>query len=360
MEAGFMKSDAGNVDANYTFSQGFAKMGVQEDETYYGGIRWGKKDCDEKLVSMGKEYMGSLTKAPTFGHTSGGTVTAYGLMPSFFDPAVVDRTVRQTPLVRLLPRKAVRGRSYVYNALTAKAGYTIGTAGGGFKGDDAALAEDVDTWTATSTTMKFAYVVGRVTGPALASGLGFMNLLAEDIRVKTATMNEILENEIVNGATAANALGFNGLRAAITTNTTANGGGAITLDQIRTDMNTVFEANGMVDLVVTDGSTHNTIKGLLMDFQRNIERPSGTMDFGIPDAFMFDGALFIKDRFMPTTAAAREIMYLDTRYIFLAVLQDTTFEELAKTNDSQKYMLKWYGSLIVTAEALMADRTGLA
>jgi hypothetical protein len=351
----FSTNEMSNVGAGYVFDSGFGKMGVQEGECYYNPV-----NGIDKREEMAKEYQASMQKAPTMGHTTGGTVTAYGLMPSFFDPAVVDRTVRQTPLVRLLPRKAVRGRAYVYNALTAKAGYTLGTAGGGFKGDDAALAEDVDTWTATSTVMKFAYVIGRVTGPALASGEGFLNLLAEDIRVKTSTMNEILENEIVNGATASNALGFNGLRAAITTNTNANGGAAITLDQIRADMNTVFEANGNVDLVVTDGSTHNTIKGLLMDFQRNVERPAGQMDFGIPDAFMFDGALFIKDRFMPVTATAREIMYLDLRYVFLAVLQDTTFEELAKTNDSQKYMLKWYGSLIVTAEALMADRTGLA
>ena len=351
----FGANELSNEGAGYAFDSGFGKMGIREGETYYAPM-----SGIDKRKDMAKEYQANMQKAPSMGHTTGGTVTAYGLMPSFFDPAIVDRTVRQTPLVRLLPRKAVRGRAYVYDALTAKDGYVIGTPGGGFKADDAALPEDVDTWTATSTVMKFAYVVGRVTGPALASGEGFLNLLAEDIRVKTSTMNEILENEIVNGAVATAALGFDGLRASITTNTTANGGAAITLDQIRTDMNTVFEANGNVDLVVTDGSTHNTIKGLLMDFQRNVERPSGQMDFGIPDAFMFDGALFIKDRFMPTTATQREIMYLDLRYVFLAVLQDTTFEELAKTNDSQKYMLKWYGSLIVTAEALMADRTGLA
>ena len=352
----------GAGEAGYAFDSVFGKAGIAEEQTYYGGLHVGREECNKQLSDMGKKWMSanSINKAPSFGATSGGTVTAYGLMPSFFDPALVDRTVRQTPLLRLLPRKAVRGRSYVYNAMTAKAVPTNGTAGQGFKGDDAALAEDVDTWTAVSTTMKYAYVTGRITGPAQASGLGYINLLAEDIKIKQQEMNEILENEIVNGATATNALGFNGLRAAISTNTTAAGGAAITLDNIRTDMNTVFEANGNVDLVVTDGSTFNTIKGLLMDFQRNVERPSGQMDFGIPDAFTFDGALFIKDRFMPTGGASKDILYLDLRYVFLAVLQDITFEELAKTNDSQKYMLKWYGSLIVTAEALMAERTGLA
>jgi hypothetical protein len=351
----FNTNELGNAGAGHAFDSGFGKMGVVEGQTYYNPI-----NGIDMRKDMAKTYMGAIQKAPSIDHTTGGTVTAYGLMPSFFDPSIVDRTARATPLVRLLPRRAVRGRAYVYNAVTAKAVPTAGTAGEGFKGDDAALAEDVPTRTAVSTVMKFAYVVGRVTGPALSSGEGFLNLLAEDIRVSTESMNEILENEILNGAVATNALGFDGLRAAITTNTTANAGAAITLDQVRSDFNDVFEANGQVDLVVTDGSTHNVIKGLLMDFQRNVERPGPEMSFGIPDAFMFDGALFIKDRFMPVTATLHEILYLDLRYVFLAVLQDMTYEELAKTNDSQKYMLKWYGSLIVTAEALMAERTGIA
>ena len=270
----FSTSNMTNADASYAFDSGFGKCGVQEGECYYNPVHG-----IDKRKEMGITYMTGLTKTPSISHTTGGTVTVFGLMPSFFDPSVVDRTARMTPLVRMLPRRAARGRAYVYNALTAKALPTAGTAGEGFKGDDAALAEDVDTRTAVSTVMKFAYVVGRVTGPALSSGEGFLNLLAEDIRVKTAAMNEILENEIVNGNTSTNSLGFDGLRASISTNSTDNSGAAITLDQIRDDMNTVFEANGQVDLVVSDGSTHNSIKGLLQDFQRNVERPAPEMQF---------------------------------------------------------------------------------
>ena len=145
----------------------------------------------------------------------------------------------------------------------------------------------------------------------------------------------------------------------ITTLASDNSGAAISLDLIREDINESFEANGLVDLVVTDGYTHNYIKGLLMDFQRNVERPSGQMDFGIPDAFMFDGVLFIKDRYMPTTASSRQILYLDTRYIFLAILQDYTYQELAKNNDSDKFFIKWYGTLVVNFEGVQNRRYGL-
>jgi len=347
----FTSTGMSNAEASFIFEQSFGKMGIVEDQTYYDPMRQGAQGSKDKLATMHKAW--ELNKAPTMNNTTGGTFTEYGLMPSFVDPEIVDRTVRETPLVGLLPRKAVRGRSYVYNIVSAKAGAA-------FLGDDAALAEQVDTRSVASVQMKYLYAVGRVTGPANRSAEGFMDLLAEDIRIKVVSMNEALENEILNGAVATDAAGFDGLRTSIATNSTSNATAAITLAQIRTDLNTVFEANGRCDLMVTDGATHNVIKGLLMDFQRNVERPSGRMDFGIPDAFMFDGVLVIRDRYMPTTAAQHEILYLDTRYITLAVLQDMTFQELAHVNDSQKYYLKWYGALVVTAEALMAERTAIA
>jgi hypothetical protein len=338
----------GNAEAGHVFDKCFGVANIAEEQTYYAPM----KGIDKRAEIGEALKQDMVAKAPSMPSTVGGTYTGYSMLPPFVDASIVDKTVRETPLVKLLPRKAIRGRSYVYNILSAKAGAS-------FMGEDAALAEQVDTRSTGTAAMKFLYAVGRVTGIASASQT-IINLLAEDIRVKTASMNEALENEIVNGAVATNALGFNGLTASITTNTTDNSGANITLDDIREDLNTSFEANGMIDLAVTDGNTHNYIKGLLMDFQRNVERPSGVMDFGIPDAFMFDGVLFIKDRYAPTTAAARRIYYLDTRYLFLAVLQDYTFEELAKVNDSQKYMLKWYGTMVVNFESAMVQRYGLA
>ena len=339
----------GNAEAGFLFDQSFGKAGIAEEQLYFDPMRG-----LDKRVEIGKALQKDMiAKGPSLGNTSGGTYTGYGLMTPFVDPSIVDKTVRETPLVRLLPRRAVRGRSYVYNIISAKGGAL-------FLDDDAPLADQVDTRTTTAIQMKYLYAIGRVTGPAMASADGFINLLAEDIRVKTASMNEALENEIVNGNTTTNANGFQGLIQSLSTNTTDNGGANVTLAQIRTDLNTSFEANGLIDLAVTDGSTFNYVKGLLMDYQRNVEKPAGQLDFGIPDAFMFDGVLFLKDRYMPTTASGRRILYLDTRYVFLAVLQDITFEEMAKINDSQKYLLKWYGALVISFESAMVMRYGLA
>jgi len=342
----FKASGMSNVDAEYVFESGFGKMGIGNEETYYDPLRE-----VNKFTEMGKSYEEAVTKAPTMDTTSGGTFTGYGLMPPFLDPSIVDRTVRLTPLVKLLPRKAVKGRSYVYDLISAKGGAT-------FLPDDSPLSEQVDTRSTATVNMKYLYAVGRVTGPAMASAR--LDLMAEDIRVKTASMNEALENTIINGNATTNPLEFTGLIQSITTNASDNAGVAIDLATIRADINTSFEANGLIDLAVTDGYTFNYIKGLLTDFQRiNSEAKIG-MKFGILDAFEIDGVLFIKDRYMPTTATQREILYLDTRYVFMAVLQDYTFEELAKTNDSKKYMIKWYGSLVVNFESAMVRRYNLA
>ena len=337
----------GNAEAGYVFDKCFGVANIAEEQTYYAPMQG-----IDKRAQIGEDLKKEMVaKAPSMDSDVGGTYTGYSMLPPFVDASIVDKTVRETPLVKLLPRRAIRGRSYVYNMLTAKAGAE-------FMGEDASLADQVDTRTTGTAAMKFLYAVGRVTGIANASQT-IINLMAEDLRVKTTSMNEALENTIVNGNATTNPLTFNGLIQTITTNTTDNSGAAVTLEEIREDLNTSFEANGLIDLAVTDGYTHNYIKGLLMDFQRNVERPSGSMDFGIPDAFMFDGILFIKDRYMPTTAASRRIIYLDTRYLFLAVLQDYTYEEFGKVNDSQKYMIKWYGTMVVNFESAMVQRYGL-
>ena len=344
----FSPTSMSNADADFTFEKGFGKMGIAPEETYYDPMRG-----VDKRTSMAKKLgYTTLTKGPSIGATSGGTSTMYSLMPPFLDPSIVDQTVRQTPLVKLLPRKAIRGRSYIYNLISAKGGAK-------WLPDDSPLSDQVDTRDDANVAMKYLYAIGRVTGPALASGEGYINLLAEDIRVKTASMNEALENEIINGNTSTDANGFNGFIQTISTNTTNNSSTYVTLAQMRADLATAFNANGMTNLIVTDMGTANYIKGLLMDYQRFVEYPREDMSFGIPGMFLFDGVPVVADRYSPTTSNSRRIFYLDTRYVFLAVLQDYTFEELAKTNDSSKYMIKFYGSLVMSFEGSCVMRYGI-
>ena len=349
MTANFGNSN--DINAEVAFDSFFAKAGIGVDQEYYTGFNASESltTAKESIVPMYKELIAKAS--PSMDSSTGGTYTGYTIFPPFLDPIIVDRTIRQTPLVFMLPRRAVRGRSIVYSILSAKGGAS-------FKLEDAPQNVDTNTRSTGTATIKFLYAVGRMTGVAIASQTIF-NMQSEEIRVTTASMNEALENSIING-TSADANGFGGLIDAISTNTETNSGAEITLADIRDDLNTSFEANGMINLIVTDGRTHNYIKGLLQDYMRNTEQPTTDMKFGIPDAFYFDGVLFIRDRYMPTTAASRRVLYLDTRYIYLAVLQEMTMEELAKVNDSRKFMIKWYGTMVTTFESSSVMRYGLA
>jgi hypothetical protein len=57
---------------------------------------------------------------------------------------------------------------------------------------------------------------------------------------------------------------------------------------------------------------------------------------------------------MTTTAGSKQLWFLDTDFIEMRVLQDMTYEDLAHTNDSYKFLLKIYECLIVRAPSFNA------
>jgi len=295
-----------------------------------------------------------VEKASSIDTQTGGAGTAgTALVPVYVDPNIVDRTVRETPLRNIFPRRAVRGQTYDYIPLTAKGGAV-------FAAENAAIADQVDTYDRVSVNIKFAYAKGRISGPAIAAMRGFIDPTQLDLTVKTLSVMELEEETIVNGDSSTVPEEFDGLIQTITTNTTDLSGAQPTLAQIRAEFATSYNANGIIDLAVTDATTHNYIKGLLIDIQRQVSNPSeGVLGFGIENAFEFDGVLFIRDKFMPTAGSGKRILYLDTRYLFMAVLQDLTFEEKASENDTFPYILKEYIAMVNTFESAMTMMYGI-
>jgi len=322
---------------------------VADGETYLNP--WNKIDKREEI---GKRLLLNMQKAgPSIDTSTGGSGTAgTALIPVYVDPEIVDRTRYETPLRALIPRRAVRGKTYDYNRLTAKGGAH-------WRAEDAPLPEDVDTYSRGSVNLKWGYSVGRLSGPAIAAMRGFIDASALDLQVKTQALIELEEDTIINGDVSTYSTEFNGLIKSITTNTTDKSSAYPTLADIRAELATCYNAKGRITLAVTDAATHNYIKGLLMDFQRQPAPPAENLPFGIPGAFSFDGVNFIRSQFMPTTSGSRRILFLDPRYIFMAVLQDITFQELPSLNDSVKYMLKVYEALVVTFEGCMSQLYGI-
>jgi len=296
------------------------------------------------LRSVAKNGFATMNKAITTA-TGGAGTAGTAMVPVWVDNKIVDRTIKETPLRALLPRRAVKGMTYDYVPLTAKGGAT-------FYAEGATIADQTDTFDRESVTMKFAYARGKVTGQAMAAMKGFIDPMKLDLDIKAASLLELEEETIINGDASVTATEFSGLIKLITTNTTDMSGVTLTLALLRAEFAAAYASNGRTNLVVTDMATHNLIKGLLWASQMQTTAPQeNEPGFGIVDAFKLDGRLFITDKFMPTAADSKRILFLDTRYVFMAVLQDITYEEKASTDDYYTYIMKEYLALVVSHEA---------
>ncbi len=349
---GFMGMDLDASSAGVAFEKSFGNMEVGSDEfggnskVYYDPFNKIDKRADIKEAVI-KAAPGSITT-----QTGGAGTAGTAFIPAFWDGTVVDRTDRMTPMVDLLSRRAVKGLTYEYNALTAKGGAS-------FELEGAAIADQIDTYDRLTVPMRYLYAKGRIQGPALAGMRGFIDPESLDLRVKVKSLKEAEENAIINGDQSTNIEEFNGLIQTITTNTTNLSTNYVSLSYIRAELATTFNANGSVSLAVTDASTLNYIKGLLLDIQRQPAPPAEGLPFGLPGAFNFDGVDFIRDRYMPTSSGSRRILFLDMRYLFMAVLQDVTYEEKYNDNDNYPYLLKAYLAMVLTFESACSQIYGI-
>lgn len=332
----------------------FSSGHIDRDE--FGG--YSKKYYDPlERINRSKELVKSfydLHKDTSIDTQTGGDGTAgYALVPVYPDPAIVDRTARILPFRAIVPRRAVRGLTYDYNALTAQGGAS-------WKFENAAIPVSTDTYDRVSVGIKFLYAKGLISGPAIAAMRGFVDPTQLDLGSKTIAMYKAEEDALINGDATTNPEEPDGMIQLISTNTTNRSGGYPTLALIRAEYTTCRNANGDPTIAITDSSTHEYIKGLLQDYQRNTNPSKERLGFGIPGAFEYGGVLFIWDRYMPTTASSKRILFLDMRYIFFAVLQELTYEEKYTDADGWVYQLKEYLTIVNTFEASCSQMYGIA
>lgn len=302
--------------------------------------------------------------------TAGGAGTAgYAMVPIYVDPRVVDTTRKETPLVELIPRVTNQGLTADYNKITAK--------GGGYTAaEDAALPETNDTEDRTSTSIKFLYAVGRVTGPMNAAmpaymlegfqpsggGLGtstFSNQAVPnakqfEVLMKARELRELEENLIVNGSASTDSTQFDGIvTLQSTTNVVDLNGTALTYDDIETAVRYAVDDGGRPNLAVASSAVVQDIRKIIIDTYRfsPSDIAGGNLPFGIAASIVLHtiaGPIpVIFSRYLSNTSGAKQIYFLDMRWIEMRVLLDMTYQEMAITNDSQKFMLKIYECLIM-------------
>ena len=305
-----------------------------------------------------REEIKSLTTASNLFATGTNYTSTSGsipvLVPTVVDNNLYDLTFRATPLASgLLPRVTNAGlfADFIKRTVLSTAKW---------KAETGALASEESTYVRVAQPIKFAYAVGELSGPLMIASKVWQDALKYETEGQYRSLKELEEKTIINGnpttsdvtGTYTDAQAFKGLIQTISTNNTAKTNTVITLANLRDGIRVIREAKGDPDLIVTDYKTLDDIKALLQDTWKYIN-PTGTIAWGV-ESVVFEGVPIIPDLFMPTTATVRELLILSIKKqgnIQMRVLQEATFEELAKTADTYKFMIKEYITMIVVQEA---------
>jgi len=307
------------------------------------------------------------------GVTSGGAGTAgYAMIPVYVDPKIVDETRKRTPIVEILPRVTNKGMYADYNVITAK--------GGAFSAaEDGTLTETDTTYDRKSTAIKFLYSVGRVTGQSIAAQPSYVlsgmesssaatgpfndqaasNAKQQEVIVKARELRELQENMILNGNATTSAIGSNpngseydGIVTLMgTTNKVDKNTTALTLGDIDTAVQYAYDDGGRPNIGIACSAAYTDLLGLL---QNRIGFMQSKKDvfwgFSAVTLNTMVGEIpVIPSMFLSNTSGSKSIYFLDLSVVEMRVLQDMTYQELAKTNDSDKFMLKIYETLIIRA-----------
>jgi len=309
--------------------------------------------------------------------TAGGAGTAgYAMIPIYVDPRVVDRTRKVTPLVELIPRVSNQGTTADYNVITAK--------GGGFTAnEDAPMSESNTTYDRVSTSIKYLYAVGRVTGQAIAafppymlagfqptggavgpfSDTGAPNAKQMEVLVKTREIRELQENLIINGNATSDATQYNGIVALLgSENTVAKGTTALEYNDINLAIQYAFDDGGRPNLAVCSSGVYTDLLNLLTA-KIGYMQPTQNVFWGFSTIVlhtMVGDIPVIPSMYLSNTSGSKAIYFLDMSVVEMRVLQDLTYEDLAKTNDSEKFMLKVYEAFIIKAPTFCSSITGIS
>lgn len=373
-------AQTGKTDVNpqsaYLKSFGMTRMAP---ETRYQDVLKGF-DMRENIQKSYIENMEASVKAlgPTAPNNTGQGGTGV-LVPIYPDSRIVDISRKHTPAREIIPRVSNMGLSADYNRITAKGAAVTAQ-------PDAALSEADNTYARASEPIKFIYSVGRILGPSQAAippyvlggaqpdgGLygssGFQDLSAPngmqlEVLTHARALMEKEEDLIFNGNSGSDATEFDGLIALqSTTNqvdvTSAGSGGYLQWSDVEQAIEYAYEDGGRPNVAFASPGALVRLRAIVEDkFRYQPSNMSDSLSWGVSPALVLEtmvGSIPVyPSRFLDNTAGSQQIWFIDTDVVEMRVLQDITFERLAKTNDSEKFMLKEYVCLINRAPEFCA------
>jgi len=286
--------------------------------------------------------------------------TSSNLMHVIADQGVAYLYKRPYPVQALIPAEGNRGKTANWDAIGP---FDFGSANFGV--EDPSLTESNLTTYNRSSNIKYMYAVGRVTKAAQLAGVAqypARDMLAIRIDSAQDSLRALRERAILgvtrdvtsttNAFTNAGANEYAGLYYLITNNTGAPNWYDVsalavnTYDEIMEALDITY--NRMVvdamqpNLAICDYNTFGVIRRGLMEYFRT--EPVKEFVQGVSKISLVfpneDGLPLIPSPFMPQAAGTNgNIMLVDTRLLARRVLWQDTYEELAKINTSQKFVI---------------------
>jgi len=354
------------LDMMVDTTQGHADGSTRDEyQNFLGGV---DQDFGSIRKSMERKFAvdaGEIKKAMTAGSSS--TTGSY-LMHVIADEGVTYLYKRPYPVQALIPVEANKGRQALWDVIGP---YEFGTSFFGTEDQSFGAESDISTHNRTDF-VKYMFTVGRVTTAAQFAGLAqtpSRDMLAVRIDAAQDALRALRERRLlgVNSNVAdttfayasANANEYKGLYELIKTNTSGTTGTQTwiastgnTYKSIMTDLDTSYRYMmkfGMQpNLAICDLRTFSTIRQGLMEYFRT--EPIKEFVQGVAKiSLVFPAATglpLVPHPFLSQSASYGSVFLVDTRLIARRALWQDTYEELAKQNLSQKFVVSAAETLI--------------
>lgn len=366
--------NGGNINVNKAYSDSF--MGMADQTVYsdpmgsYGRVGM-KSNFAPQLWDAFEQRAVQMKSTTT---TTGGTgLTDNVLIPIAHDNKVVDLTRKQTPAVSIIPRVSNMGIVAPYKTITSKGAASFQIENGAIPVNE--FVPDV-----SSVNMKYMYARGSVTGPVQSAAPGYTltgfqpsggavgtfadqsagNMNQFNVLIQAAAMRELEEETIFNGDASTDAKEYSGIVKLMgVTNTVDKNSSAVDLKDYNTAARYAFEDGGLPSVAFCDTATFQDTLDLLSSKIGFLTSATMT-EYGFSSVKLNVGhgqIDLIQSRFLSTTSGSKSVYMLDLSVWEMRVLLDMTFERLAKTRDSDEFMLKMYEALLCRAPQFNASIT---
>jgi len=285
------------------------------------------------------------------------------------EAAIVKLTNRATPLRDVVSRVKGDGRAHLWNQRTQLDPSAASLTVNAFYADGALPTQSDGTYVQKTAAYKYLGYTGVVTGPMVASGRSFTDILAE---IAEARLREVIQAEewaMFHGNSTTNALMFDGLDAQLTTNLLDKAGAAIAITDIWKIIKNIRNQGGISTHIFCSFGVQNQINSLLLGDSRvvinqgttvtagvnvnNIQTPVGALplvgDFFINPAspYPYNSA----GTSSGTSGSSTSNMYvLQVPEIEMVDLMPIGRTELAKIADTVRFYINEYTVMAVKAE----------